>query len=67
MIRPSRRVALTLCLGAATSAAGLEAQHIAADAFHPAAPAGLGLLERLRRLSSATSGGTPSSSFAFTE
>ncbi|HET7865813.1 MAG TPA: 2Fe-2S iron-sulfur cluster-binding protein [Burkholderiaceae bacterium] len=31
-------------------AAGLEAQHIAADAFHPAAPAGLGLLERLRRL-----------------
>ena len=31
-------------------AAGLDAQHIAADAFHPAAPAGLGLLERLRRL-----------------
>lgn len=31
-------------------AAGLDAQHIAADAFHPAAPAGLSLLERLRRL-----------------
>ncbi|MGY4827400.1 2Fe-2S iron-sulfur cluster-binding protein [Sphaerotilaceae bacterium SBD11-9] len=31
-------------------AAGLDAQHIAADAFHPSAPAGLSLLERLRRL-----------------
>ena len=31
-------------------AAGVSAEHIAADAFHAAAPAGLSLLERLRRL-----------------